>query len=156
VYLHVYVSILDATIRLTGGINQLEGRVEILYQGIWGTICDDGWDDIDASVVCKELGYLNGTTTNAARYIQTGPAYLPVWLSQVTCLRNERKLSYCRHNGAGNVGNCSHTQDVGVQCSVHGIHTKNKVVQGCHNLLILKIFVTMHVPPTYVYMYVCM
>ena len=80
VYLHVYVSILDATIRLTGGINQLEGRVEILYQGIWGTICDDGWDDIDASVVCKELGYLNGTTTNAARYIQTGPASLPVWL----------------------------------------------------------------------------
>jgi len=43
-----------------------------------------------------------------------------VWLSQVNCLGNESKLSHCIHSGAGNVGNCSHAQDVGVQCFSYG------------------------------------
>ena len=40
-----------------------------------------------------------------------------VWICHVGCLGNESKLSHCIHPGAGNVGNCSHTQDAGVQCS---------------------------------------
>ena len=105
---------LDAFVRLLGGRNKLEGIVEIMYQGIWGTIFDDGWDDIDATVVCRELGFLNGTLT---RHDQFGSGTGPVWIHQVGCLGNEIKLSHCIHPGAGNVGNCSHTQDAGVQCS---------------------------------------
>ena len=101
---------LDAPIRLTGG---LQGRVEIVYQGIWGTVCDDEWDDIDASVVCRDLGLLGGTATRQAQY---GSGTGPVWLSQVDCLGNENKLSHCNHNGAGVIGNCSNAQDAGVQC----------------------------------------
>ena len=37
-------------IRLTGGLSQYEGRVEILIQGQWGTVCDDYWNNIDAQV----------------------------------------------------------------------------------------------------------
>ena len=110
---------LDSTIRLIGGINKLEGRVEIQYQGIWGTICDDGWDDTDATVVCKELGFLNGTATQWAEYRSYN--YDPVWLHQVNCMGNESKLSHCMHRGAGNIGNCSHAQDVGVKCNRHGM-----------------------------------
>ena len=106
----------DTDIRLSG-ITRLEGRVEIMYQGIWGTICDDGWDDIDATVVCKELGFLNGTAT---RQTQFDAITDPVWLRQVNCSGNESKLSHCMHNGAGNIGNCSHAQDVGVKCNAHG------------------------------------
>ena len=84
-----------------------------MYQGIWGTVCDSGWDNTDATVVCRQLGYLHGTKGST----HFGPGTGPVWLSQVGCLGNESKLSHCIHNGAGNVESCSHAQDIGVRCS---------------------------------------
>ena len=44
-------------IRLVGGSDQFEGRVEICISDQWGTVCDDGWNFNDASVVCNQLGY---------------------------------------------------------------------------------------------------
>ena len=47
----------DADIRLIGGSYPWEGRVEIYFSEIWGTITDSDWTSDDAQVVCRKLGY---------------------------------------------------------------------------------------------------
>lgn len=47
----------NGTVRLTDGSTQYEGRVEICYNGVWGSICDSNWTPVEANIVCKSLGY---------------------------------------------------------------------------------------------------
>ena len=42
---------------MAGSHNSLEGRVEVCYSGVWGTVCSDLWGRGDAAVVCRQLGY---------------------------------------------------------------------------------------------------
>jgi len=44
-------------VRLVGGSSSLEGRVEVHYNSTWGTVCDDGFTNASARVVCYMLGY---------------------------------------------------------------------------------------------------
>ncbi|XP_038077821.1 deleted in malignant brain tumors 1 protein-like [Patiria miniata] len=81
-------------LRLSGGLEEREGRVEIFHNGQWGQVCDDLWDDQDANVVCHHLGYRNlySRYTNA-RYLSRNGAL--VWLKSLRCQGNEEHISEC-------------------------------------------------------------
>ena len=105
----------DGRVRLVGGSSYNEGRVEVNYNGEWGTVCDDGWDDTDAGVVCRQLGFgLSGMAVGSAGFGQGSGS---IWLDSVSCTGSESILASCGHSGVNITQFCSHNEDAGVRCS---------------------------------------
>uniref|UniRef100_A0A8C6ESZ9 SRCR domain-containing protein n=1 Tax=Marmota marmota marmota TaxID=9994 RepID=A0A8C6ESZ9_MARMA len=101
-------------LRLVDGGSRCAGRVEILQQGSWGSICDDSWDLNDAHVVCRQLGC--GVALEATISAHFGEGSGPVWLDEVNCTGQEAHVWQCPSQGWGQ-HNCSHKEDAGVICS---------------------------------------
>ena len=108
----VYIS--NGAVRLVGSSSNIEGRVEIFFSGEWGTVCDDGWDDTDAGVVCRQLGF--GSSGTAIGLAGFGQGSGSIWLDSVTCTGNESTLANCGHLGVGIARSCSHSDDAGIRC----------------------------------------
>ena len=101
--------------------------MEVNYNGEWSTVCDDGWDDTDAGVVCRQLGFgSSGTAIGSAGF---GQGSGPIWLNSVTCTGNESMLISCGHLGVGITSSCYHYEDAGVRC--FGTNKKSTVTVVC-------------------------
>ncbi|XP_046513022.1 neurotrypsin isoform X2 [Equus quagga] len=104
-------------IRLMDGENKKEGRVEVFINGQWGTICDDGWTDKDAAVICRQLGYKGPAKARTMAYFGEGKG--PIHVDNVKCTGNERSLADCIKQDIGR-HNCRHSEDAGVICDYFG------------------------------------
>ncbi|NXD74443.1 DMBT1 protein, partial [Eolophus roseicapillus] len=102
------------TLQLVNGLDRCAGRVEVLHDHMWGTVCDDGWDLLDAAVVCRQLGC--GTALAATHGAHFGRGHDPIWLDEVNCTGTEETLFDCRASTWG-ANNCFHGEDAGVLCS---------------------------------------
>lgn len=104
--------------RLVNGTDRCSGRVEVLHDGQWGTVCDDEWDIRDAQVVCRAVDCGTAQTAKSGAFFGQGVG--GIWLDDVGCIGNETSLLHCRHPTLGE-NNCGHGEDAGVVCS--GIYT---------------------------------
>ncbi|XP_060564396.1 coadhesin-like [Ruditapes philippinarum] len=101
-------------VRLVDGQHRYEGRVEIFHNGKWGTVCDDKFTELAATVVCRMLKY-PWTVPRVFPPNHFKQGTLPIMLDNVVCSGSENSLIQCQHNSWG-VNDCSHSEDVGISC----------------------------------------
>ena len=85
-------------IRLVDGTSYNNGRLELQWNGQWGTVCDRYWDYKDTLVACRQLGFLGAKR----HYNHRGSG--PILMKNVHCAGNEDSLWRCRYYGIGQTG----------------------------------------------------
>lgn len=100
-------------LRLSGG--GTKSVVEVKHLDVWGTICPNGFDDQDAKVICRELGYRDGFSYYQHEFTTGERKTLP-WLSNLNCSGAEGYLARCGNIRWGDVRNCSKDTKAAVYC----------------------------------------
>ncbi|XP_037882246.1 protein bark beetle isoform X1 [Glossina fuscipes] len=108
-------------VRLLGGAGPYEGRLQLFLNGRWGTVCDYGWTEVNAALVCHHLGYtLNPKDWRLMRsQIPSMGTTEDVIVSNVRCTDHDRDITKCKaeHLLKGDFENsCTHNNDVGIRC----------------------------------------
>ena len=109
--------------RLINGFAPYAGQVAVYRRGTWVAVCDDGWDEKDATVVCRELGYPGVTIVTKEMFFGV-PGRIKI--EQLGCYGNETKLSECSFKTTRKMSQCLNRnrrhREAGVICEV-GNHT---------------------------------
>ena len=110
--LHSMISV-KHKVRLVG--SGASGRVEVFYEGMWGTVCDGKWDLKDARVVCRQLRFSNTVEALNGSVVPDGNGV--IWFSNVNCNGDEATLFECGRDTSYIDQTCTHSRDAGVRCS---------------------------------------
>ena len=112
----MHAALSNGALRLVNtGSGQFGGRLEVYYNSEWGTVCDDSWGSFDATVACRQMGFV-GVSDSDSSLFGSGAFSQRIWLDEVACSGSESRLIDCSHAGIGNE-DCGHSEDVGIVCS---------------------------------------
>uniref|UniRef100_A0A3B3XDU2 Lysyl oxidase homolog n=1 Tax=Poecilia mexicana TaxID=48701 RepID=A0A3B3XDU2_9TELE len=117
-------NIIDSNVRLKGGARLGEGRVEVLKDNEWGTVCDDRWSLLSASVVCRELGF--GSAKEALTGARMGQGMGPIYMNEVKCVGNEKSIWNCPFKNI-TAEDCQHMEDAAVRCNIPYMGLENSI-----------------------------
>ena len=93
------------------------GILEVSGSSTWGTVCDDGFTDIDARVACFELGFSRGLAIEPSEAGFTGDFDDdPIVLDDVACTGVEPELAECPGKRGQTAHNCNPNENVAVMC----------------------------------------
>ncbi|XP_064597500.1 deleted in malignant brain tumors 1 protein-like [Liolophura sinensis] len=106
--------------------SSLSGRLEVFFNGVWGTVCDDSVNNRTGNTLCRILGFSVGYYVPRARF---GSGTGTIWLDDVVCSGNETSISQCSHRPWG-INNCGHSEDLGLVCSNLTSRTPLRLVNG--------------------------
>ncbi|XP_035850744.1 lysyl oxidase homolog 3B isoform X4 [Sander lucioperca] len=115
---------ISSTVRLKGGARLGEGRVEVLKDNEWGTVCDDRWNLQSASVVCRELGF--GSAKEALTGARMGQGMGPIYMNEVKCLGQEKSIWNCPFKNITSE-DCQHSEDAAVRCNLPYMGFENSI-----------------------------
>ena len=115
-------------VRIRGGANHLEGRVEVFHDGKWGTVCADGWGIEEAMTVCRQLNL--GFASKAVVEDNFGGEVLQVILSGVQCRVDAISIYKCEHDELENTTCSSKGRVAGVVC----VDGKTRIMKCCEVL----------------------
>ena len=91
--------------------NESSGLLEVFYDGEWGYVCDDRWQEVNGDVVCSILGY-DGAISSSTRQYSSDVNYR---LNFINCNGNETDLLDCSY-GLYTTGYCSVNEHVYIRC----------------------------------------
>ncbi|XP_018521731.1 lysyl oxidase homolog 3B isoform X4 [Lates calcarifer] len=114
----------SSNVRLKGGARVGEGRVEVLKNNEWGTVCDDRWNLQSASVVCRELGF--GSAKEALTGARMGQGMGPIYMNEVKCFGLEKSIWNCPFKNITSE-DCQHMEDAGVRCNIPYMGLENSI-----------------------------
>ncbi|ELU03392.1 hypothetical protein CAPTEDRAFT_96031, partial [Capitella teleta] len=127
-------------VRLVEGQASHMGRLEVLYDGVWGTVCGWTFGKAEAMVACRSMGYDDGQLLPLGAPNPKSDIG-PIWLDGVSCYGDEWALEMCYHNGYGRVRyDCTHKWDAWLDCfaenenhnviDVEGIEEETNQIEG--------------------------
>ncbi|XP_052262849.1 scavenger receptor cysteine-rich type 1 protein M130-like [Dreissena polymorpha] len=130
-------------LRLVGGPTNTSGRVEVLQDGTWGTICGD-FSGNAVTVICRMIG-VNNPQAFGYGHNYYGEGHGNIVIKSLSCDGTETDISMCRSYYWAGFGNsfyvsCDHSKDAGVNCDgktpirlVDGVSEQSGRLEVFHN-----------------------
>ncbi|XP_033098266.1 carboxypeptidase E-like [Anneissia japonica] len=119
VFMQIHTTESNGQFRLSGGRIQREGRLEVLHNGEWGSVCRKQFTGVTAASICRQLGYPGvHQILNKQKQTRRGMRKnIPdkMWLENVDCKLRDKTLQDCSHSPWGET-DCKNSYGVGLMC----------------------------------------